>query len=520
MLLLQNVWTRAQLASTCEMSLTREEFRRYARDYTIIPVWRELVADLVTPVAAFARVVGDEPGFLLESVEHGERWSRWSFVGRNPLVTISKKNDELLIEGEIPVPIKTDNGVLELMQSLQETLVAPEIDVLPPMYSGLMGYLGYDIVREIEELPANTNNDLDLPEAILSIIGELAVFDHWSQRVFLIANAVVAPDSAEEEVDAAYEDAWSRLEQLSQDGAKPLTEPLLEPPLLDGDLPKVQSTMNEDEYCLAVEAAKEYILAGDIFQVVLSRRFDFELNGDPFDVYRVLRQINPSPYMYFVRQKGVTLVGCSPEPLIQLRDGKVTSRPIAGTRRRGETDAEDRKLASDLKEDPKELAEHVMLVDLARNDLGRIAEYGTLEMDEMMSLEFYSHVMHLTSQVSATLAKDLSPIDVLKAAFPAGTVSGAPKVRAMEIITELEKTKRGPYAGIVGYLDFSGNLDNAIAIRTMVITGNSASVQAGAGIVADSEPKNEFEECWAKAKALISAVRPAERMTAMRKSGI
>ncbi|HJM27863.1 MAG TPA: anthranilate synthase component I [Acidimicrobiales bacterium] len=502
------------------MGITREEFLQYSKNYTIIPVWRELVADLVTPVAAFARVVGNGSGFLLESVENGERWSRWSFVGRNPLLTISKSDEEIFVEGNISIPVETENGILELVQSLQEVLVTPKIDALPPMYSGLIGYLGYDIVREIERLPTAPKNDLDLPEAIMSIIGELAVFDHWSQRVFLIANAIVAPESTEAEVEAAYEEALTRLEQLTQDGAKPLTEPLLEPPLLDDDLPEVQSTMEEDEFCLAVETAKEHILAGDIFQVVLSRRFDFKLNADPFDVYRVLRQINPSPYMYFVRQKGVTLVGCSPEPLVQLRGGKVTSRPIAGTRKRGETEIEDRKLASELQEDPKELAEHVMLVDLARNDIGRIAEYGTLEMDEMMTLEFYSHVMHLTSQVSAVLAKDLSPVDVLKATFPAGTVSGAPKVRAMQIIDDLEKTKRGPYAGVVGYLDFSGNLDNAIAIRTMVITGDSASVQAGAGIVADSEPINEFQECWAKAKALLSAVRPAEKMTLMRKSGI
>ncbi len=502
------------------MGIRREEFLQYSKNYTIIPVWRELVADLVTPVAAFARVVGNGSGFLLESVENGERWSRWSFVGRNPLLTISKSDEEIFVEGNISIPVETENGILELVQSLQEVLVTPKIDALPPMYSGLIGYLGYDIVREIERLPTAPKNDLDLPEAIMSIIGELAVFDHWSQRVFLIANAIVAPESTEAEVEAAYEEALTRLEQLTQDGAKPLTEPLLEPPLLDDDLPEVQSTMEEDEFCLAVETAKEHILAGDIFQVVLSRRFDFKLNADPFDVYRVLRQINPSPYMYFVRQKGVTLVGCSPEPLVQLRGGKVTSRPIAGTRKRGETEIEDRKLASELQEDPKELAEHVMLVDLARNDIGRIAEYGTLEMDEMMTLEFYSHVMHLTSQVSAVLAKDLSPVDVLKATFPAGTVSGAPKVRAMQIIDDLEKTKRGPYAGVVGYLDFSGNLDNAIAIRTMVITGDSASVQAGAGIVADSEPINEFQECWAKAKALLSAVRPAEKMTLMRKSGI
>lgn len=288
------------------MGITREEFLQYSKNYTIIPVWRELVADLVTPVAAFARVVGNGSGFLLESVENGERWSRWSFVGRNPLLTISKSDEEIFVEGNISIPVETENGILELVQSLQEVLVTPKIDALPPMYSGLIGYLGYDIVREIERLPTAPKNDLDLPEAIMSIIGELAVFDHWSQRVFLIANAIVAPESTEAEVEAAYEEALTRLEQLTQDGAKPLTEPLLEPPLLDDDLPEVQSTMEEDEFCLAVETAKEHILAGDIFQVVLSRRFDFKLNADPFDVYRVLRQINPSPYMYFVRQKGHT----------------------------------------------------------------------------------------------------------------------------------------------------------------------------------------------------------------------
>jgi anthranilate synthase component 1 len=277
--------------------------------------------------------------------------------------------------------------------------------------------------------------------------------------------------------------------------------------------------MSKGDYCEIVEQAKEYILQGDIFQVVLSQRFNFDLNANPFDVYRVLRQINPSPYMYFVKNREVTLVGCSPEPLIQLRGKTVTSRPIAGTRKRGSSQAEDKALADSLKEDPKELAEHIMLVDLARNDLGRICEFGTLQVDELKTLERYSHVMHLTSQVSGKLGNAYEPIDVIKAAFPAGTVSGAPKVRAMQIIDELEKSKRGPYAGIVGYLDFNGNLDNAIAIRTMVITPQGASVQAGAGIVADSDPIAEYDECWAKAKALISAVKPAEEMTRVRNNG-
>jgi anthranilate synthase component 1 len=385
------------------------------------------------------------------------------------------------------------------------------------MHSGIMGYIGYDVVREIERLPDAPPDDLGLPDAILSVIGDLAVFDHWRQRVVLIANAIVAPGATDVEVDRAYDEALARLDALAADGARPVDEPLLEPPSVDHPLPEVRSSMTEEEYCLAVETAKEHILAGDIFQVVLSQRFDFDLDADPFDVYRVLRQINPSPYMYFVRRPEVTLVGCSPEPMVQLLDGRVISRPIAGTRRRGRTEEDDRRLAAELKEHPKEIAEHVMLVDLARNDIGRVVQYGTLRMDEMMTLELYSHVMHLTSQVSGDLAEGRSPIDVLRATLPAGTVSGAPKVRAMEIIDELEPVRRGPYAGIVGYLDFSGNIDNAIAIRTMVITDGCASVQAGAGIVADSIAEQEHLECQNKARALLSAVAPAEAMTAARR---
>ncbi len=304
---------------------------------------------------------------------------------------------------------------------------------------------------------------------------------------------------------------------IAADGTRSIHEPLLTPPVLDGELPPVESTMTKEEYCSAVEIAKEHILAGDIFQVVLSQRYDFPLRADAFDVYRVLRQTNPSPYMYYVRHDEVTLVGCSPEPMVQVLEGRVVSRPIAGTRARGESEEEDRRLAAELREHPKELAEHVMLVDLARNDLGRVSEFGTLEMEEMMTLETYSHVMHLTSQVSGELAEGKTPMDVIRATFPAGTVSGAPKVRAMEIIDDLEPTKRGPYAGIVGYFDLSGNVDNAIAIRTMVITDSVASVQAGAGIVADSDPEGEYEECWNKAAALLAAVKPAEIMTRERK---
>jgi anthranilate synthase component 1 len=501
------------------MQSTRERFHELAAGHTVVPVWRELVADLTTPVAAFARVVGDGPGFLLESVEHGERWSRWSFIGRNPLLSIVKRDGALSVDGELPEGVVAGTGILDLIEQLQSRLRAPALPELPPMHSGIMGYIGYDVVREVERLPHVPLDDLGLPDAMLSILGELAVFDHWRQRVVLIANAIVPPGADAAALDAAYDGACRRLESMAADGARPLDEPLLDPPTADEDLPEVRSSMTEAQFHLAVETAKEHILAGDIFQVVLSQRFDFDLDADPFDVYRVLRQINPSPYMYFVRQPEVTLVGCSPEPMVQLLDNRVISRPIAGTRRRGRTEEDDRRLAAELKEHPKELAEHVMLVDLARNDLGRVVRYGTLQMDEMMTLELYSHVMHLTSQVSGELAPGKTPIDVLRATLPAGTVSGAPKVRAMEIIDALEPVKRGPYAGIVGYLDFSGNIDNAIAIRTMVICDKTASVQAGAGIVADSIPEQENLECRNKARALLAAVRPAERMTAARRAG-
>ena len=500
------------------MTTTLDKFSELAEEYTVIPVWQELVADYITPVAAFARVVGDGCGFLLESVEHGERWSRWSFIGRNPLLTITKEEGQIRVTGNSPIAIPQDGELLNFIESLQGQLTAPHLDELPPMHSGIMGYIGYDIVREIEDLPDIPPDDLSIPDSILSVIGELAVFDHWKQRVVLIANAIVPHGSTQHEIEGAYSDAVDRLKLLATDGARPINEPLLTPPDLQGELPDVESTMTKEQYCYAVEVAKEHILAGDIFQVVLSQRYDFALDADSFDVYRVLRQINPSPYMYYVRHDQVTLVGCSPEPMVQVLGDRVVSRPIAGTRARGKNEEEDRRLASELQEHPKEIAEHVMLVDLARNDLGRVARFGTLEMDEMMTLENYSHVMHLTSQVSGQLAEGKTPIDVLRATFPAGTVSGAPKVRAMEIIDALEPTKRGPYAGIVGYLDLSGNVDNAIAIRTMVITESCASVQAGAGIVADSDPEGEYQECWNKAKALLSAIKPAERMTELRKA--
>ncbi|MFP5579171.1 MAG: anthranilate synthase component I [Acidimicrobiia bacterium] len=498
---------------------SRPEFHRLAADHTVVPVWRELLADLVTPVAAFARLVGDEPGFLLESVEHGERWSRWSFVGRNPLATLTSKDGSLTVEGELHPDVPTDQGILAAVEALLARHRSPQLDDLPPLHGGLVGYLGYDVVREVERLPDVPTDDRGHPDAVLSIIGQLAAFDHWRQRVTLIDNVLVEAGADEAELDAAYDAAIERLDQLAADGARPLDEPLLSPPRPDDEPPAVTSSMAEGQYQRAVEVAREHVFAGDVFQVVLSQRFDFPLEAEPFDAYRALRQVNPSPYMYFLRVPGVTLVGASPEPMVQLLDGRVISRPIAGTRKRGRSEAHDRRLAAELVEHPKEVAEHIMLVDLARNDVGRVVTFGTCEVEELMTLERYSHVMHLTSQVAGDLAEGRSPVDVLRATLPAGTVSGAPKVRAMEIIDALEPVKRGPYAGVVGYLDFSGNIDTAIAIRTMVIGDDGmASVQAGAGIVADSVPDDEHLECQNKARALLVAVPAARRMTAERKA--
>ncbi|MGA1716056.1 MAG: anthranilate synthase component I family protein, partial [Ilumatobacteraceae bacterium] len=320
-------------------------------------------------------------------------------------------------------------------------------------------------------------------------------------------------------LDDLYAEASERCLAAAEDLARPLAYSPVEPPSRDDVLPEARSSMSGGRFQDAVEVAKEYIRAGDIFQVVLSQRFDIDLDADPFDMYRVLRQVNPSPYMYFLRHPGITIVGSSPEPMVQLLGGRVVSRPIAGTRKRGIDDDHDRRLAAELKENPKEVAEHVMLVDLARNDVGRVAEFGSVVVEELMSLEKYSHVMHLTSQVSGQLVGGKSPIDVLRATLPAGTVSGAPKVRAMEIIDELEPVKRGPYAGVVGYVDFSGNLDTAIAIRTMFVGDSRAYLQAGAGIVADSDPADEDLECRNKAAGLLAAVPAARRMTSRRRAG-
>jgi anthranilate synthase component 1 len=483
-----------------------------------VPVWCEVVADTLTPVSCFARVVGPEDGFLFESVEGGERWGRYSFVGRRPLATLVARGRSVRTSGRLPVPA-SDDGVLAAVSELVARFESPTLPGLPPLHGGLVGYLGYDVVREVERLPAPPPDDLGHPDATLAVIGQICAFDHWRQRIVLVDNVVVpavAEGALDEEACAeAYREACERLAGLAADCARPSGDGALLVPAPPPGLPRAEArrTMTPEAYRDAIGVAKEHIAAGDVFQVVLSQRFDFELDAEPFDVYRALRLLNPSPYLYFLRFPEVTVVGASPEPMVRLRDGLVVSRPIAGSRPRGDSETHDRRLEAELAEDPKELAEHIMLVDLARNDVGRVVRFGTEKVDELMTIERYSHIMHITSQVSGTLAEGKGPIDVLRATLPAGTLSGAPKVRAMEIIDELEPTKRGVYGGVVGYIDFSGNLDTAIAIRTMVVSSDGrASVQAGAGIVADSDPRSEDEECAHKAGALLVAVTAARGM--------
>jgi anthranilate synthase component 1 len=501
-----------------------DTFVQWSRQHRIVPVWRELVADTVTPVGAFMRTVGEGPGFLLESVEGDERWGRYSFVGRRPLATIAARGRDVAWEGRFAVAPEVaaaaNQGILATLEAMLSRYRSPEFADLPPLHGGLVGYLGYDVVREVEHLPAMPRDDLALPDSVLHVIGQMCSFDHWRQRVMLVDNVMTDDGWSDAEAAAAYGAAGERLDALASDLFRPFGETPLAGPRVDDEPPTVARTLSSQSFMEAVSVAKEHIAAGDAFQVVLSQRYDLDLAADPLDLYRVLRLVNPSPYLYFLRTDACTVVGATPEPMVRLRDGVVVSRPIAGTRRRGATPAEDNRLAGELAEHPKEVAEHVMLVDLARNDVGRVVSFGTEHVDEFKTLERYSHVMHLTSQVSGALAPGKGPIDVLRATMPAGTLSGAPKVRAMQIIDDLEPTKRGVYGGVVGYVDFSGNLDTAIAIRTMVVTPDGrASVQAGAGIVADSDPAEEDTECANKAAALLAAVPAARRATAARRGG-
>lgn len=492
-----------------EFNLLAKETRKYR----VIPVYREYVADTITPVSAFLSLVGyDGEGFLLESVENGERWARFSFVGRNTLAEVSLFDNQLRIvgEGSLPPLGGNVNEFLVAMDYILGEIDSCDLQDLTPLHSGFVGYMGYDIIREIEDIPPAPPDPYGFPDAVMRLIGELAVFDHWRQKIILISNVLVEPSTPLDRLRVLYEVAQGQIENMAS-----LLSVSVPVPLKFASSPEIgeadaTTSLSSNEYKDAVAVAQEYIAAGDIFQVVLSKRFSFDLGTHPVDFYRALRQLNPSPYMYLLRFGEITVAGSSPEPMVKVEGDRVISRPIAGTRPRGTSDLEDQAFAAELVEHPKEIAEHIMLLDLARNDVGRVAEFGTEVVDELMSLEKYSHVMHMTSQVSARTRKGKSAVDVLRATLPAGTVSGAPKVRAMEIINELEPVKRGPYAGLVGYLDFSGNLDAAIAIRTLFSRPDgSAFIQAGAGIVADSDPASEDMECSSKARALLVAVSAA-----------
>ncbi|TWF82440.1 anthranilate synthase component 1 [Pseudonocardia hierapolitana] len=490
---------------------SREEFRALAVEHRVIPVTRRLLADDETPVGVYRKLAGDRPGtFLFESAENGRSWSRWSFVGARSRATLTAVDGELVWTGEVPVGLPTSGDPVAALRTVVEELSSERLPGLPPLTGGMVGYLGYDVVRRLERLPELAVDDLRIPELVMLLATDLAAVDHHEGAVTLIANAINW-DATDERVDEAYDDAVARLDRMTADLAAPAPSTVA---VFRPAEPRFTRRRTAPEHHAAVEAAKEQIRAGEAFQVVVSQRFESDCRADPLDVYRVLRATNPSPYMYLLRLESAAgerfdIVGSSPEALVTVRDGTATTHPIAGTRWRGDTEEEDVLLEKELRSDEKERAEHVMLVDLGRNDLGRVCEPGTVKVHSFFSVERYSHVMHLVSTVTGRLRDDCNAFDAVTACFPAGTLSGAPKPRAMEIIEELEPTRRGLYGGIVGYLDFAGDADTAIAIRTALIRDGVAYVQAGGGIVADSDPAAEDAECLNKARAVLSAVATA-----------
>jgi anthranilate synthase component 1 len=490
-----------------QISLTKDRFVDLAQRYTVVPIAVEVLGDRETPVSVFEALVGDGDGFLLESVEGGERWARWSFVGWEPEFTVVARTGRTEAVGaEFDLP---DDDPLTVLSSLLEQFTAPHAKEcgfpggVPPLHGGLVGYLAYDAVRYVEHLPDAPPDDRGLPEMVWHVGGALAAIDRFRETILIIRNVIAGDDPA-----AAYDEARAAIERDVERLSNAPKRPLAARPSFDAVAPAIANSSRED-YEAAVRRSIEFINAGDAFQIVPSIRFEVEFDGDAFAVYRALRLVNPSPFMYFVRHNTISIAGSSPELMTRVRDGIVYSRPIAGTRPRGADPAADADLEAELLADPKERAEHVMLIDLARNDLGRVCEFGTIVVDDLMVIERYSHVMHIVSGVSGVVRTGLGPVDVLRATFPHGTVTGAPKIRAMEIIDELEPTARGPYAGAVGYLDFSGNLDTAIGLRTMIAEGNRAWIQAGAGIVADSNPAAEYHECVNKAAAVLTAMAAA-----------
>lgn len=476
-----------------------------------MPVWREVLADFQTPVGAMLKLDPRPHGFLLESVEGGERWARYSFLGIDASGIVTARAGEVTVDGSVPEEPAPGEPPLAYVKRLLAAHRAPRLDGLPPLHGGAVGYIGYDCVRELERLPSPPPDDIGLPDLALMLTRTLVVFDHFAQRAFVISNAHAGGDAR-----AAYNRAIGRCDEVVARLSEPAGVPAASLSF-PGEV-HFSSDVDDGEFCRWVEVAKEHVFAGDVFQVVVSRRFEAPMAAEALSAYRVLRTTNPSPYMYFLRwgpgesHPGFEMSGSSPEPLVRVTGDLVVTRPIAGTRGRGATEEEDAALAEDLLDDVKERAEHVMLVDLARNDVGRVARYGSVSVDELMVIERYSHVMHIVSSVSGRLAVGVSGFDALTACFPAGTVSGAPKVRAMEIIDSMERVRRGPYAGAVGYFDFSGDLDSCITIRTIVATGGRAYVQAGAGIVADSVPQAEADETRRKAEAMLRAVAAASAL--------
>jgi anthranilate synthase component I len=487
-----------------------EEFVDLARRGTFVPVVREIMADLLTPVSAFIKIAEhSDYAFLFESVEGGEQVARYSFLGKDPFLVLRARGNKTVIDRS-GVTTESDEPFIVTMRRLMTEFRAPFVPGLPRFTGGAVGFIGYDASARFEPalqeawrnagwVATGSNED----DAGFMLFDTVLAFDHVKHRILVIANARITPD---EDLGALYQFACAKIDFLERE----LERGLSQPERTIAAAPAVLSNVTRERFEAGVRTIKERIAAGDIYQAVLSQRFEADITADPFTVYRALRHVNPSPYMYFIRLGELAIVGSSPEMLVRVEAGRVETHPIAGTRPRGATEEEDLRLADELKRNEKERAEHVMLVDLGRNDLGRVCETGSVRVPQYMTLERYSHVMHLVSTVEGTLAGDRDHIDALVSCFPAGTVSGAPKIRAMQILAELEPTRRDIYAGAVGYIDFAGNLDFCIAIRTITIRRNRARVQAGAGIVADSNPAAEYEETRDKAKALLQALTMAE----------
>ena len=486
---------------------TRAEFREKARQGNLIPVWKEVLLDQETPVSAFRKIGNSQYAFLLESVEGGEKVGRNSFLGSEPFAVFSTKGDQVTLTRDGKQRTRRlepgEDPLTALKALLSEYRFVP-VEGMPKFCGGAVGFLGYDVVRFFERLPGQPVDDLGLPDSVFVLTDTCLIFDHVYHRGKVVSNAIVNGDP-----DRAYDAAIKKIEALSARLEAPA--PGVLPPKPQPRDTRLTPTLTREDYEAAVLRGKEYITAGDIIQVVLSQRLSRQVAADAFTIYRALRSLNPSPYMYFLTYGDLRIVGSSPERLVSAEQGEVITRPIAGSRPRGSTPEEDEALAAELLADEKERAEHLMLLDLGRNDLGRVCRYGTVKVDEQMVIEKYSHVQHIVSNVRGQLRADRDAFDALRACFPAGTLTGAPKVRAMEIIDELEPTRRGPYGGVIGYFSFSGNMDTAITIRTIVCANGMAHMQVGAGIVADSVPAREYEECvLLKGGALLRAIEMAE----------